>query len=192
MFRRMTRERYLSDAQLEAFMKVARERVHVHRARNYALFALLANTGIRPSEAMALTRADVHPHARPAWIRVKRMKKRKAVAEFDEIEISDDLAGILAAHMPSVAEPDDTLLFKGNRRALQRLFKMYAKRAGIPSWHYLYVLRHTAATRIYVETRDISVVQAMLGHEHQDTSCIYAHIPYSVLVQTMNTVPAFV
>jgi integrase len=92
MFRRMNRERYLSDAELQRLIQVIRERHHVHQPRDHALFALLANTGIRPSEALALTRADVHPHARPAWIRVRRLKKRKAIAEWDEIEISDELA----------------------------------------------------------------------------------------------------
>jgi integrase/recombinase XerD len=190
MFRRMTRERYLSDAELAAFMTAVRERRHVHQVRDHALFALLANTGIRPSEALALTRADLHPHARPAWIRVKRMKKRKAVAECDDIEISDRLAEMLATHLDTVADGEP--VFTTNRRNLQRLFKLYARRAGLEKGHHLYVLRHTAATRMYVATRDINTVQAMLGHESPDTSCIYAHVPFDLLLETANGLPAVV
>ena len=53
MLRRLTRERYLTDAELAAFMAAVRDRRHVHQPRDHALFALLANTGIRPSEARA-------------------------------------------------------------------------------------------------------------------------------------------
>lgn len=192
MFRRVTRERYLTDAQLEAFMAVVRERRHVNQTRDHALFALLANTGIRPSEALALTLADVHPHARPAWIRVKRLKKRKSVPEWDVIEVSDELASVIATHVASLPTVDEHPVFNVDRRQAQRMFKLYAQRAGLHEGFYLYCLRHTAATRMYVATRDIAMVQAMLGHEHHDTSTIYAHIPQALLVATANSIPTFV
>lgn len=188
----MTRERFLSDAELERFMAAVRERRHVNQPRDHALFALLANTGIRPSEVLALTRADVHPHARPAWIRVRRLKKRKTVAEFEDIEISDDLAAIVATHVDRLPAESDSSLFPTDRRTLQRTFKAYARRAGLDSRWHLYVLRHTAATRMYLATRDIAVVQSMLGHENPDTSTIYAHVPQSLLVETVTAMPVFI
>jgi integrase len=190
MFRRMTSERYLTDDQLARFMTVVRERHHVNQPRDYALFALLANTGIRPGEALALTVADAFPHERPAWIRVKRLKKRKAVPEWDDIEIGDDLALVLARHVDSLPITPSQRVFHMNRRSTQRVFKVYARRAKIQA--NLYVLRHTAATRLYVATRDIEMVQAMLGHENRDTSTIYAHIPHQLLLETVNTMPVFV
>jgi site-specific recombinase XerD len=185
----MTRERFLSDEELGRLMAVVRGRRHVHQPRDYALFALLANTGIRPSEALALTRGDVFPAARPPWIRVKRLKKRKLVPEIEEIEISDALAGVVAAFVSAVPGRDDERLFRLNRRTLQRLFKVYARHAGLWQGHHLYVLRHTAATRTYIATRRLEVVQAMLGHENRDTSCIYAHVPFQLLVETVQSVP---
>lgn len=189
MFRRMSRERYLSDAELHRLMAVVRERRHVHQPRDHALFALLANTGIRPSEALALERSDLHPCARPAWFRVERKKKRKIIPEFEEIEISNDLAAILEAHLATL---EGDRVFVVSRRSVQRLFKMYARRAGISKEHHLYDLRHTAATRMYVQSRDIKLVQSMLGHESPDMSCIYAHIPFQVLQSTVNALPVFV
>lgn len=59
MLRRMTRERYLNESELRSFTTAVRERRHVHQARDYAFFVLLANTGILPSEALSLKRSDL-------------------------------------------------------------------------------------------------------------------------------------
>jgi integrase len=189
MFRKMSRERYLSDAELSRFMAVVRQR---NNPRHHALFAVLANTGIRPGEAHLLTRNDVHPHASPPWIRVRRLKKRRDATMIDDIEISAELATVLSAYLPLAEDNVDGRLFTANRRTTQRLFKEYARRAGLWTGHHLYVLRHTAATRMYVATRDITLVQAMLGHESPDTSCIYAHIPKTLLLDAANTMPIHV
>jgi site-specific recombinase XerD len=42
---------------------------------------------------------------------------------------------------------------------------------------------------MYLATRDIAVVQAMLGHENPDTSTIYAHVPRSLLIETAYSMP---
>jgi integrase len=55
----MTRERYLNESELRSFMTEVRERRHVHQARDYEFFVLLANTGILPSEALSLKRSDL-------------------------------------------------------------------------------------------------------------------------------------
>ena len=59
MQRRVTPDRFLSDAELAAFMDAVRTRRHKNQPRDHALFALLVNTGMRPSEARALRRRDV-------------------------------------------------------------------------------------------------------------------------------------
>jgi integrase len=189
MFRRMTPERFLTHDELARLMAAIRERRHVHQPRDYALFALLANTGLRPSEVLALTRDDVAPHAQPPWIRVQRLKKRKALPEIETIEISPDVAAILATFVDSVPQAPEQRIFRLNRRTLQRMFKVFAKRAGLWQGHHLYVLRHTAATRMYIATRSLDFVQSMLGHENRDTSCIYAHVPFDLLVNTVQSLP---
>jgi len=192
MFRRMTRERFLSDAEFEAFMAAVRGRRHKHQPRDHALFALLGNTGIRPSEALGLTSNEVHVYARPSWIRVVRMKKRKTAREFDDIELPAALASILRRHIEHNTINCGQRLFTMTRRQARRLFHYYAQLAGITRKTNLYILRHTAATRIYRATRDIKVVQALLGHEKPDTSSIYAHIPRAMLSELADSFPAVV
>jgi len=179
--KRMTRERFLSDAELEAFMGAVRARQeHRNHARDYAMFALLATSGIRPSEALRLTRTDVHPHGSPPWIRVSRLKKKNASKVVDELQLPESLARVIGSYLETREWQPDDRIFWMTRRQAQRLFQWYAQRAGIKG-RRLYVLRHTAATRIYRATRDIKVVQALLGHESPETSAIYAHVPQAVL-----------
>jgi integrase len=190
--KRMTRERFLTDQELERLMRVVRERRHVNQPRDHALLALLANTGMRPSEALALRRCDLHLQAPAPWVRVNRLKKRKALGEFDELPITAELAGILSVYCGGLPDDADTALFPIQRRQVQRMFAHCRRRAGIAARHPLYVLRHTAATRLYCHTRDISLVQAVLGHEKADTTTIYAHIPRSMLEDLAARMPAFV
>lgn len=186
--RQLARDRFLSDPELSAFMAAVRERRHKHRPRDHAFFALLANTGIRPSEALALTRADVHVHAAPPWIRVHRLK-RAGSPRTDELQVTPAVAESMRTHLDATpAGP----VFGMSRRQAQRLFHYYARRAGIRRPVRLYILRHTAATRLYAASRDIGLVQAALGHVSPDTTAIYAHVPAAVLEETANAVPSFV
>lgn len=192
MPRRLSRNTYLSDAELAAFMAAVRERRHVHQPRDHALFALLANTGIRPSEALALTRADCHLVGKLPWIKVGRLKKKRGAPVVDELQISPQLAMILSGRLVDVGETGEARVFGITRRQVERLFHAYASRAGLRRHHWLYSLRHTAATRIYRATRDISIVQAILGHETPDMSCLYAHVAKDLLAEAANAIPATV
>lgn len=189
MFRRMTRERYLSDSELGRFMAVVRERRHVHQVRDHALFALLANTGIRPAEARALTRGDLHLESGAPWIRIVRLKKRKATHEFDDLPIPAETAKALSLHASSLGA--GAVVFTIPARRMQRMFHAYCRLAGIRRIN-LYSLRHTAATRLYVATRNIKIVQALLGHERPDMTALYAHIPKMMLRELATTFPAIV
>lgn len=188
MLSRITRDRFLSDAELEAFMAAVRDRRHVNQPRDHALFALLANTGIRPSEALALTRADLHLRGPAPWISVTRKKKRAASPVVDDLQIPLELANIVSAHADAC---DVGRVFTITRRTLQRLFHWYARRAGI-AHRYLYCLRHTAATRIYRATHDVDLVRAVLGHESATMTSLYVHVSRAMVREAVNAVPSIV
>lgn len=184
MLRRLSRDRYLSDAELAAFMTAVRERHHVHQPRDHAFFALLANTGMRPSEALRLSVGDFHLRAHPPWVTITRLKKQKP--ERDDLVLPDALAALLDGYLATLVTDRP---FPITPRSAERIFHHYTKRAGIRRTR-LYILRHTAATRIYRATRDIKVVQQILGHQHPDTSTIYAHVPRELLATLAREMPA--
>lgn len=170
--RRLPPSAYLTDAELAAFMEAVRSRRHANQPRDLAMFAILANTGIRPSEALALTVGDVHLKASPPWLRVVRLKKRAGREVVDELCIPASVVQPLGAYLPLAAS---ARLFPITRRMAQRKFVFYARRAGIAG-RRLYSLRHTAASRLHRLTGDIQLVQRLLGHDSPETTAIYAHV----------------
>lgn len=190
MFDPRDRSRFFTDAELGRLLEAVRTRRHKNRPRDHALFSLLATTGIRPSEALALRRSDVHLVSGEPWIRVRRLKTRRPVAIAQELAIPADLADTLRIHAETVE--DGGVLFAISRRQAERLFHHYARQARIPGRSWLYCLRHTAATRIYRATRDIRTVQAVLGHAHPNMSAIYAHVTRAMLRKWAQTSTAVV
>jgi len=179
MFDARDRSRFLTDAELGRFLEAARMRRHKNRPRDLALFSLLATTGIRPSEALALRHEDVHLDGPEPWITIRRLKTRRPNPVDQELAIPAELASVLREHVATVGA--GVALFAMHRRQAERLFHYYARQARIPGRTWLYCLRHTAATRIYRATRDIRTVQAVLGHAHPDMSAIYAHVTRAML-----------
>ena len=63
-------------------------------------------------------------------------------------------------------------------RNLWETVKSYAQRAAIPEWEKVspHTIRHTFATDLYRETKNIRLVQKALGHADLSTTMIYTHI----------------
>ncbi len=181
MLKRMTRDRYLSDAELRRFMEAVRTRRHVNQPRDYALFAILANTGLRPSEAMALRRRDVFAGARPPWLHVARAKRRHAAAPVTSIYISREVARIVADYVRTLERGER--LFAFTKRQSARLFRYYAERAKLATCYRIFSLRHTFGMRLWRFTESLSgvtgdarLIQAIMGHVHLRPSFNYKHV----------------
>jgi integrase len=170
----MTRERFLSDAELERFMAAVRDRRHVNQPRDHALFALLANTGIRPSEALALTRGDLHLEAAGPWLRLSRKPRKHAPPPTDELEISRRVADVLRTYCGEM--PADQKLFAFTKRQSWRLFHYYSALAGISPKYRIYSLRHTVGMRLWRYTKDLRLMQAIMGHQRLKSATIYMHV----------------
>jgi integrase len=188
MFRRMTRERYLSDAELAAFMRAVRERRHVHQPRDYAFFSLLANTGIRPSEAMRLTRGDVRMGAAKPWIWVKRDHPRHAPEAVQALVIHKDVATIVRNFISSLPDDDKARrLFPFTKRQSARLYHYYAHKAQVNPPRKIYALRHTAGRRMLQHTGDLRLVQAIMGHVRLKATSVYLDIDPTRLFSAQST-----
>lgn len=170
----MKRNRYLSDEELAAFLEAVRAHHHSSAPRSLALFALLANTGLRPAEALAIRVEDLHLGAGVPWIRVVRLKKRATTPTVDELCVPEVVVSPMLDYI-GLAGLREGRVFPFSRRAAHRMFRFYAARAGIGALP-LYCLRHTAATRLHRYSRDIRLVQRLLGHDSPDTTAIYVHI----------------
>ncbi len=58
-------------------------------------------------------------------------------------------------------------------RTLERSFRIYKQRAGLPDYYVFHSLRHGFATRMIEQGVPINYVQTLMGHSHISTTGIY-------------------
>jgi len=145
-------------------------------ARDMAIFCLLYGAGLRLSEALSLTGADVPA---PSRLRVtgKGGKVRLAPLIAPVREAIDAYARIC----PFPAGRDD-ILFRGVRggplspRMVQRRMETIRARLGLPPTATPHALRHSFATHLLANGGDLRSIQALLGHASLSTTQIYTGV----------------
>jgi len=141
-------------------------------------------SGLRSAEVLALRVADVDIPRR--WLRVvgKGDKERS-------VPIDADVAGAVQTYL--LAERPDTtvaelfVVAKGPNRGqpltaagLRTVFRYHRANAGVPAGHP-HALRHSFGTALAEAGVDLSVIQALMGHSHVDSSAAYIHLAPFVL-----------
>ncbi len=147
--------------------------------RDRAMAGLMLLCGLRAGEVLALEVADVDIGTR--WLRVlgKGAKERR-------VPLDVDVAGLIQTYL--LAERPETtsgklfVVAKGPSRGqpltpagLRTIFRYHRGRAGVPAGHP-HALRHTFGTALAEAGVDLSVMEALLGHAHVDTTARYIHL----------------
>src|SRR5581483_10829238 len=140
----------------------------------------LVDTGLRISEACALTRdtvsLDPKPGAERGWIRVEKGKSKYAKRFVPLTERAAD--AIREALKTSRSEYVFTS--KGGRRALTRhyptqQFRLIADALKLPDDAVLHSTRHTFCTRLGEAGADAFTIQRLAGHSSITISQKYVH-----------------
>lgn len=169
---------YLNDVEVEAVLAEC-DRTSWTGARDYAMFVLAIQAGLRISELTSLTCGDVFlghgPHVHCIG---KGRKERRTPLLPRSVEI---LRAWLTQRAGSPADP----LFPTSvnrilsRDAVEHRLALYTTRAAVncPSLRHKHVtthaLRHTAAMRLLLSGTDVTVIALWLGHERVSTTSIY-------------------
>jgi integrase len=160
--------RALTTEQLEALLLVL-------PAEHRLMFELLAATGLRISEAVALRVGDLTLDAGQPVLRVRRpyvgggFKPPKSEPGRRQIPLSHEMVRSLRKTRERRTDPRELLFPDPDGKPLHasnllmRDFKPAAEEAGVP-WAGFHTLRHTCATRLFAEGRTVRQVQRWLGH----------------------------
>lgn len=149
--------------------------------RDKAILELLFSTGLRVSELCSLSVDDVDLSRDEFSVRGKGDKIRvvflsptakKAVTVYlkQRKDMSD---AMFVQYGKNAKKADDPRL---SPRAVQRLIKQYAIKAGITRKVTPHVIRHSFATDLLQNGADLRSVQALLGHANIATTQVYTHV----------------
>ena len=147
--------------------------------RDRAIAGLMLLSGLRSAEVLGLRIADVD--IARGWVRVtgKGGKERS-------VPLDPDVAGLIQSYL--LAERPETVskaLFvvaKGPHRGqpltaagLRRVFRYHREISGVAAGHP-HALRHTFGTALAEAGVDLAVLQALMGHDHVESSAAYIHL----------------
>jgi site-specific recombinase XerD len=145
--------------------------------RNRALVSLLADSGLRISEALRLRIEDVSFTDR--GLHVRGGKGQKDGLGFFGAETAQALRAWLGRRRE--AKPEDFLFCERHGRSLTRSHALHilhrlSVKASLPRKIGPHALRHYAATSILKQTGDLELVRQVLRHESLAMALRYAHL----------------
>ncbi|MGC6516878.1 MAG: tyrosine recombinase XerC [Candidatus Puniceispirillaceae bacterium] len=155
------------------------------KQRDYAVLLLLYGAGLRLSEALSLTMADV-PLSQ--WLRITGKG-----GKIREVPILPVIATSVQAYLDQSpfdqARPADSPLFLSSRgkalgpRSVQRLVESLRISANLPTHTTPHALRHAFATSLLSGGGDLRAIQQLLGHASLSTTQRYTHIDKARLAE---------
>lgn len=155
--------------------------------RDRSLLELLYATGIRATEAVDLTVAQVN--LKLGYLRCMGKGRKERIVPIGQpaIQALDRYVEILRPRL--LGERFDTALFLSrtgrplDRTNVWRLVRKYAQLAGLSQHVSPHTLRHCFATHLLAGGADLRIVQELLGHVDVTTTQIYTHVDEARLQQ---------
>lgn len=146
--------------------------------RNLIAVRLMLDCGLRSAEATALRVQHVNLQSCRITVRDGKGGKDRIVY------MSAELRDLVADWLESDLRPQSELVIctrdgdEVDTRQLREMVKRQACKAQIAECERVscHTLRHSFATEMYRETRDLVAVQKALGHSDISTTQIYAHL----------------
>jgi integrase/recombinase XerD len=138
------------------------------------MIRLMLNAGLRASEVLSITVRNID------WTSGKFTVKRGKGDKDRIVWLNEDDLDTLRAwrEKKPLSELFFTTLYgrRINDRYLRGMVKRRVRKAGITKDVHPHTIRHTFATDLYRDTRNIRLVQKALGHSDLSTTMIYTHV----------------
>jgi len=168
----------------------------INRVRDLAIVKLFLYAGLRVSELVNLDIENIDFENKSIKFFGKGNKERILPLHDDVINVIEDYLKERDLISIKYKEDENSLFISrhGRRisiRSIQMLVKKYAKAAGIKNSSKItpHKLRHTFASLLYYQTKDIKILQELLGHSNISTTQIYTHTDIEQKKQAINELP---
>lgn len=176
---------YMSLSELKKLFKYLDTNNGRFGLRNNLIFKLIATTGMRRSELVALCWQDANFDNQTLIINGKGKKQRLLPLHPLVLPLFEIYREELSEHQLHPSEPIflNRLGTAIDPRGLHKVFKEILEKAGLPPQRFsLHHLRHTFATLLLQENKenvDLRIVQELLGHESLATTQVYTHVDFA-------------
>ena len=158
-----------------------------HDAKDYldrALLRILYRCGLRVSECVDLTFAQLHSDE--SWLRImgKGRKERLVPISEDALEALEYYIDLIR---PTLLKDRSDFIFIGlrggkiSRQYVHTMIKSRSRDLNIDSDISAHTLRHSFATDLLAQDTDLRVIQELLGHADISTTEIYTHVSQETL-----------
>lgn len=160
---------------LEAAAIIAKTKARQGPVRDQCIIELALGTGLRVSEIGALKLEDIDLKRGGNSLIVRHGKGDK----LRQVKFSSSLKTTIQEYLDYRAS-DSEYLFPSQRQdhmfptAIQKVFKKWAGRAGLPSRFSIHSCRHFYATALLKVSKNLRLTQVQLGHSNPQTTTVYA------------------
>lgn len=189
---------YMKIKEARQYIKAIKEADLLNKKRDLAIVKLFLYAGLRVSELVELNLDDINYEDKSIKFYGKGNKERYVPLHLDTIKAIKNYLPERNKIKPNNKDAQKALFLsrRGNRisaRSIQMFVKKYAKKAGIKNASKItpHKLRHTFATILYHNTKDIKVLQDLLGHSSISTTQIYTHTDQKQKKEAIEELPDF-
>jgi len=162
-------------AVLEAGAIVAKSKARQGPVRDQCIIELALGTGLRVSEISQLKLEDIDLKRGGNSLIVRHGKGDKQRV----VKFSTTLKTLILEYL-DYRISDSVYLFPSERQdhmfptAIQKVFKKWAKKSGLPARYSIHSCRHYYATALLRVSKNLRLCQIQLGHSSPQTTTVYA------------------
>jgi integrase/recombinase XerC len=152
-------------------------------SRDRAMFELMYACGLRLAELASMDTGDIDWTQRVVKVTGKGSKQRQIPFG----SRAKDALQIWLGHRENMAGDDEKAVFVNNRggrlghSSIQKRLKLVALHKGLLTNIHPHMLRHSFATHVLESSKDLRVVQELLGHANLSSTQIYTHLDFQHL-----------
>ena len=183
----VTKKKYLDTEEIRQLRKVCEDASIIAISKNqmlgvrdWAIIDTALSSGLRVSEISNLKEQDLYLGNGMAELIVMHGKGNR----MRTVKIDPALKKHLKQYIKwkkSKGKKGDWIFFSSMRdkmsiEAMENIFRKYSRKAGLDNCYTFHSMRHSFAVRLYSITKDLRLVQRMLGHSSPVITQIYADL----------------